>query len=107
MQVLGCQALHGGDAFEMLADESGEVFLCLHHLDDHDHPPFGSSDNLGQGLILYLHVDDLDAAWDSARKLDVKIDREPHINPNSGRKEFACWDPDGFYLMISQNESLN
>jgi hypothetical protein len=35
------------------------------------------------------------------RALVAALTEEPHVNPNTGTKEFALRDPDGYYVMIS------
>lgn len=100
--LLGCQSKHGGDTFEVLADEHDNVFLCLHKWGEHEHPTLRQPDPVpGNGMILYLRVDDLEKVWKNARELRAVVDAEPHRNENSGKDEFAIRDPDGYYLLIS------
>ncbi|HBF20441.1 MAG: glyoxalase [Owenweeksia sp.] len=102
-ELLDCKGIHGGTTFEMLMDEKGELFLCLHAWEEHDHPTMKNrtlpADN---GLIIYLTVENLDAIWKKARRLKASIEKEPAISTNSHRKEFAVRDPDGYYLLITQ-----
>lgn len=101
-ELLGCKGLHGGDHFEMLADEDGNLFLCLHLWGEHDHPTLTKPiDQNGNGLILYLRVDDLDKVWKNAQHLKATIEAAPNLNKNSGKQEFALRDLDGYYLLIS------
>lgn len=101
-QLLGCVSLHGGGNFEILADPDGTVVLCLHKWATHDHPPFRAPvPNNGNGLILYFRVTDLEAIWQNAQGLNAKIDEEPHLNENSGKREFSLFDPEGYYLIVS------
>jgi hypothetical protein len=30
-----------------------------------------------------------------------RLEAEPHVNPNTGTKEFSLRDPDGYYVTIS------
>lgn len=100
--LLSCKGLHGGETFEMLADEHENVFLCLHKWSEHDHPTISNpSVQAGNGLILYLRVNDLEKVWEAAQKLNVKVEAMPRINPNSGKEHFCIRDLDGYYLMIS------
>ena len=101
-KILGCQSLHGGDTFEMLADQHGDVFLCLHKWGEHEHPTL-SDPNIesGNGLILYLTVLDLDTVWNNAQEVSNLIEEARHLNPNSGKEQFCMRDPDGYYLMIT------
>jgi hypothetical protein len=47
-------------------------------------------------------VDDFDEALTRARALVTRLEEKPHMNPNTGTKEFALRDPDGYYVMISE-----
>lgn len=79
------------------------VLLCLHRWGDHEHPPLASPDHAepGNGLLLFFRVDDFDQALARARGLAAALEEEPHVNPNTGTKEFALRDPDGYYVMVS------
>jgi hypothetical protein len=35
-----------------------------------------------------------------ARALVAWLEEEPHVNPNTGTKEFTLRDPDGYYVTI-------
>ena len=101
-QLLGCKSDHGGDTFEVLVDEDGTVILCLHATGEHDHPTMPDNGaERGNGLILYLRVDDLGTVWRKALELNAVIESEPAVNPNSGKMAFALRDPDNYYLLIS------
>lgn len=91
------------DFFGQLQDEDGEVLLCLHRWGDHDHPTLLSPDKAapGNGLLLFFRVDDFDAALDRARGLVSTLAKEPELNPSTGTLEFALWDLDGYYVMVS------
>jgi len=89
--------------FGQILDTDGTVLLCLHQWGAHEHPSLTSPDRSqpGNGLLLFFRVDDFDAALPRARKLVGKLDEEPSVNPNTGTREFALRDPDGYYVMIS------
>jgi len=91
------------DYFGQLCDEDGTVLLCLHQWSAHEHPSLMSPLNgkPGNGLLLFFRVDDFDRALSSARRLAVRLEEEPHLNPATGTMEFAILDPDGYYVMIS------
>ncbi len=100
--LLDCNRNHGGNTFEMLADRTGAVFLCLHKWGEHEHPTLSNPKiEPGNGLILYLKVVDLDKVWNKAQDLNAKIEEERHMNPNSGKEQFCLRDLDGYYLMIT------
>ena len=91
------------DFFGQLRDEDGEVLLCLHRWGDHEHPTLVSPEGAtpGNGLLLFFRVDDFDAALLRARSLVGSFAKEPEVNPSTGTREFAIWDPDGYYVMVS------
>ena len=89
--------------FGQLLDSDGTVLLCLHQWGAHEHPSLMSPDHAvpGNGLLLFLRVDDFDATLQRARLLVTRFDEEPHRNPNTGTMEFSLRDPDGYYVTIS------
>ena len=91
------------DYFGQLCDEDGTVLLCLHRWGDHEHPSLISPARAepGNGLLLFFRVDDFDQALARARALVTELEEEPHVNPNTGTKELALRDPDGYYVMLS------
>ncbi len=101
-QLLGCKSNHGGDAFEILADQDDTVILCLHKWEAHQHPTLSNPNiEVGNGLILYFRVDNLDQIWKQAKRLNVKVEAPPHLNENSGKEEFSIRDLDNYFLTIS------
>jgi len=91
------------DYFGQICDTDGTVLLCLHEWGAHEHPTLTSPERAepGNGLILFLRVDDFDLALKRARALGTQLEEEPNVNSNTGTKEFALRDPDGYYVMIS------
>src|SRR4051812_13089793 len=89
--------------FGQLVDVDGVVLLCLHEWDAHEHPTLASPDiaTPGNGLLLFFRVDDFAQALMRARTLVERFEEEPHVSPNTGTREFALRDPDGYYVMIS------
>src|SRR5688572_11463817 len=89
-QLLNCKSKHGGDAFEILADEDDTVVLCLHKWGEHNHSTLTAPAAApGNGMILFFRVDNLLDVWENARGLNAAIEEEPHMNQNSGREEFS------------------
>jgi catechol 2,3-dioxygenase-like lactoylglutathione lyase family enzyme len=102
--LLGLPEAHPAhDDFGQIVDTDGTVLLCLHQWGAHEHPPLAkpSRSGPGNGLLLFFRVDDFDEALPRARALVVALAEEPHVSPNTGTKEFALRDPDGYYVMIS------
>lgn len=89
--------------FGQILDPDGTVLLCLHQWGAHEHPTLTSADRAppGNGLLLFFRVDDFDQALLRARDLVATLAEEPNINPNTGTREFALRDADGYYVMIS------
>lgn len=102
-QLFNCKSGHGGDAFEMLHDKEDHLFLCLHKWGEHEHPTLSSSEiTPGNGLVLYLTVQDLQSTWENAQQLNAQIEEPIALNPNSGKEQFSLRDLDGYYLMITR-----
>ena len=91
------------DHFGQILDEDGTVLLCLHKWGAHEHPTLTSPGQAppGNGLLLFFRVDDLDTALERARTVGIRFEEEPHVNPNTGTREFSLRDPDGYYVTIS------
>ena len=91
------------DYFGQILDTDGTVLLCLHQWGAHEHPTLASPDRAGagNGLLLFFRVDDFDRSLELARSLVTALEEEPNINPNTGTREFALRDPDGYYVMVS------
>jgi catechol 2,3-dioxygenase-like lactoylglutathione lyase family enzyme len=89
--------------FGQIVDSDGTVLLCLHEWGAHEHPSLSSPDHVqpGNGLLLFIRVDDFDMALPRARALVTRLDEEPHVNPNTGTMEFSLRDPDGYCVTIS------
>jgi catechol 2,3-dioxygenase-like lactoylglutathione lyase family enzyme len=93
----------GHDHFAQVLDTDGTVLLCLHQWGAHEHPTLMSPDQAppGNGLLLFFRVDDYDRALERARTLVARLEEEPHVNPNTGTREFSLRDPDGYYVTVS------
>jgi len=91
------------DHFGQILDSDGTVLLNLHAWGAHEHPSLTSpaSATPGNGLLLFFRVDDFDLALPRARSLVNRLEEEPHVNPNTGTREFSLRDPDGYYVTIS------
>ena len=91
------------DFFGQILDTDGTVLLCLHEWGAHEHPSLRSPEHAqpGNGLLLFIRVDDFDSALQRARALVTRFDEEPHLNPNTGTLEFSLRDPDGYFVTIN------
>lgn len=101
-KLLGCKSNHGGNSFEILANHDDTVLLCLHKWGEHEHPTLRDSKiTVGNGLILYFRVDNLQEIWQKAQRLNALIEEPPHLNKNSGKEEFSIRDLDNYFITIS------
>lgn len=91
------------DHFGQVADAEGTVLLSLHEWGAHEHPSLTSAGHAqpGNGLLLFFRVDDFDAALERGRALVDRFEEDPHLNANTGTKEFSLRDPDGYYVTVS------
>ena len=91
------------DYFGQILDSDGAVLLCLHEWGAHEHPSLTSPDHAqpGNGLLLFIRVDDFDMALQRARALVPCFEEDPHMNTNTETQEFSLRDPDGYYVTIS------
>jgi hypothetical protein len=91
------------DDFGRLVDTDGTVLLCLHAWGVEDHPPLANprAATPGNGLLLFFLVDDFEQSRQAARALAARLEEEPHVNPNTGAREFSLRDLDGYYVTVS------
>jgi catechol 2,3-dioxygenase-like lactoylglutathione lyase family enzyme len=89
--------------FGTVVDSDGTVLLCLHQWGVEEHPSLTSPGDgpPGNGLLLFFRVDDFDMSLQRAQALVSRFEEEPHLNPNTGTREFSLRDPDGYYVTIS------
>lgn len=104
--LLGLPAAAPAHYFGQLRDADGAVLLCLHQWGEHGHPSLADPEAAapGNGLLLFFRVDGFDGALGRARDLAERLEEEPHVNPNTGTREFSLRDPDGYYVSISALE---
>ena len=102
-QVFGFRKTHGGKNFAVLISENDEILLCLHKWAEHEHATMiDPGITPGNGLLLYLRTDDMNAIRQNVEKTGGLIEEEIHLNPSSMKKEFSLRDPDGYYLTITE-----
>ena len=100
--LLNCKSEHGGEIFEILTSENN-VILCLHKWGEHEHPTlFNPEKEIGNGLILFFRVNNLNEKFRNAGKINAKIEKEIHYNENSHRNQFILRDLDNYYIIISE-----
>ena len=104
-EVFGFESGHGGHEYEQLLHD-GEMVMQLHDHDTHDHHGALRVDGvpLGNGVLVWFEVADFDGAVQRARRLDVEVVQNVHVNPNARQPEFWFRDLDG-YLVVLAGES--
>lgn len=101
--AFGCKRTHGGNDFAVLVDENAEILICLHKWGKHEHPTMmNPSVPPGNGLILYYKTDDIEKVRKNFEMMEYPIEKDIHLNPNSGKKEFSLRDKDGYYWTITE-----
>ncbi len=100
--LLGCKSAHGGETFEILTDND-VVVLCLHKWGEHEHPTMLNPEPaVGNGLILFFRVGNLEQVFKNAQALNANIEKEIHYNENSLKNQFILRDLDNYYLIVSE-----
>jgi len=101
-KVFGFTKSHGGEHFSVLASD-GEITLCLHRWQSHDHPTMNDPSLIaGNGLMLYFRTESMNEIYRNALEEGCLIEEDVHLNPNSLRRQFSLRDPDGYFLTISE-----
>ena len=100
---LGVASGHGGDEFEMLMD-GDKLLLQLHKLDPgfHDHG-VATEAPLGNGVVVFLHVDDPDAVYAHAKESGIEVVEDIYDNPEANMRQFTVRDPNGYSLAICKS----
>jgi catechol 2,3-dioxygenase-like lactoylglutathione lyase family enzyme len=100
--VLGAESGHGGDEYEQIVD-GGEIVLQLHRLDVDDHHGRLADESvpLGNGVLLWFEVADLERAAERAREHGAEVERDVHHNPNAKHDELWLRDPDGYRVVVA------
>lgn len=102
-KIFGFKNAHGGDDFAVLLSETGDIMLCLHRWDTHDHPTLKNQDiPSGNGLLLYFRTENLDLIRKNLEQANWPIEEELHLNTNSLKHEFSFRDPDGYFLTVTE-----
>lgn len=100
-QVFGFR--RNGKHLAVLYSAEGDIVLCLHPWEMDDHPSMRNTEiTPGNGIILYFKTDAMQEIRENARKIGAKIHEDIHVNPNPNKKEFSMWDPDGYYIIITE-----
>ena len=102
-ELFECKINLNNPYFEILSDQDGTVILCLHKWGEPERPTMISPDiPIGNGLILYFRVSDINKIMRNAVRLKLKIERGLHYNENAKAMQFALRDLDGYYILVSE-----
>jgi len=99
----------GHDDFDLITDDDDTVLVALHQWGAHgEGPPLKAlgAEPPGNGALLFIRVDDFEAALDRARTLVDRFETDPEVflsGPDT--PTFTVRDPDGYYVMINALES--
>jgi len=107
-RLLACRSNHGGSVYDQLV-WNGELILQLHSFEsDHHHGAIGNSDDrpYGNGVLLWLEVEDFDGIMKRAEEMQVEMVLPRHRNPpagDGGPNHWECWmrDPDGYTVVVA------
>jgi catechol 2,3-dioxygenase-like lactoylglutathione lyase family enzyme len=104
--LLGQQQMPPGHAdFDIITDDDETVLVALHEWGAHgEGPPLAAPGNEapGNGALLFLRVDDFEAALGRARTLVARFETDPEVflsGPDT--PTFTVRDPDGYYVMVN------
>ncbi len=102
--LLGVKSAHGGHEYEMLKDETGQVFLQLHHADGEEHggARLPKDSVRGAGVLLYFKVADVRASHARAVSMGATAEGPPTFIKLAGHTEFVVRTPDGYALALYQ-----
>lgn len=90
----------GSDDYEMLV--KGDALIAFNRMDalGHDHPLRRRGDErLGRGVEIVLSVNDVDAAFEVARR-ECQTISDLASRP-WGLRDFRVVDPDGYYIRVT------
>lgn len=101
--VLGLASAHGGPEYGQLVRDDGEMVLQLHDAEvDHHHDALANLDQpVGNGVILWFEVADIDTVAAAVAAGDAEIVRPLETNPNAQQREIWFRDLDGYTVVAA------
>lgn len=102
-ELLGATHDHDGPDFDRIL--SGQrVLLMLHRWGAHEHGAMISPHDgvVGNGVMIWVYLDDLEATFQRASKLGARVLEAPHFNPQAQWREFSVQDLNGYALGIAE-----
>nr|WP_241726808.1 VOC family protein [Dietzia sp. SLG310A2-38A2] len=100
--VLGAESGHGGDEYEQIV-ATDRLLLQLHsRAGDRNHGPLADlSAPVGNGVVMWFGVTDLDAALTRIEDSAVEVEQPVRFNPDADHREIWLRDPDGYRVVLA------
>lgn len=101
-KVVGLESAHGGSEYEMLTS-GGQIVLQLHDWDVHEHPHLGDPEvpSRGNGVLLWLSVEDFEAVLERVDKTGATVLDGPLFNENALQREIWLEGPEGYRVVVA------
>jgi catechol 2,3-dioxygenase-like lactoylglutathione lyase family enzyme len=101
--VLGLRSDHGGDEYDQLQNDAGEIVLQLHRWDVHDHPLLGDETNpaRGNGSVLWFETDAFDSVVARVASAKATVADGPLDNPLAQHREIWLRDLDNYVVVVA------
>lgn len=106
--VLGAESGHGGHEYEQIVS-TDRLLLQLHSRGgDRNHGPLADpSVPVGNGVVVWFEVTDLDAALTRIEDSAVEVDRPVRFNPDADHREIWLRDPDGYRVVLAGERGVH
>jgi predicted enzyme related to lactoylglutathione lyase len=100
--VLAAESGHGGDTYEQIVT-SGRLLLQLHsRAGDRNHGPLAdASEPVGNGVVMWFEVTELDAALARIEESTVEVEHPVRLTPDADHLEIWLRDPDGYRVVLA------
>ena len=100
--LLGATRGHAGDDYAQILID-GEMVLQLHNFSaDDDHDSLGDAQaQLGNGVVVWFETADFEGVIARISSANIRMDREPAMNPYAEQLEVWLHDPDGYQVVIA------
>jgi catechol 2,3-dioxygenase-like lactoylglutathione lyase family enzyme len=101
--VLGLRSDHGGDEYDQLQNDIGEIVLQLHRWDAHDHPLLGDEAIVarGNGSVLWFETEDFESVVAQVASAKATVVDGPLDNPLARHREIWLRDLDDYVVVVA------